>query len=138
MALERIIKTSPPFDKRNPDPAKDYGIGSMKIRYIVKGDKGAISFTLNTGGYMENVAKEKPDLQGYVQGWDVSYHGKNPVNDSDLSSVKCDILDGGECYNDGSALHGEEVGKIFVLHGEDKLWEYLEKYYKEIFGSEEE
>ena len=46
--LEHIIKTRPPYDKTNKDPNKNYGVGSMLILFIVKGDKGAIQFQLNT------------------------------------------------------------------------------------------
>ena len=57
------------------------------------------------------------------------------MNKSDKTD--CDMFKGG-CYYDGSALRGsnDKVGEMFLEKGESAIWEYLEKYYKEVFGND--
>jgi len=38
MKLERIVDFSPAFDKRHKDPKKNYGIGAVLIRFVLKGE----------------------------------------------------------------------------------------------------
>jgi len=40
--FERIVRTRPPFDKRNPNPNKNYGIHGVDIWFILKGKKGGL------------------------------------------------------------------------------------------------
>lgn len=45
----------------------------------------------------------------------------------------CEWL-GKPCYCDGSALAAEEYMNVLVKEGSDKIWEMLEKEYKQTFG----
>lgn len=92
--MERITKIRPAWDKRNPDPKKDYGIHSMQIWMILKGDLGAVHFTFSTGIFLEETEKrlakegslDWEELSpGHwfsvikAMGYDVGYHSPKPL-----------------------------------------------------------
>ena len=56
--LERIIKFAPAFDKRDPDPKKNYGTHGVELKMVVKGSKGAVQFVLFTNWQLPHVTKE--------------------------------------------------------------------------------
>ena len=68
---------------------------------------------------------------------DVGYHSYHPMYDEQPQmSESCEYLDGKPCYYDGSGLHAEKVfNEVFVTKGTDGLWEYMEKYYNDVFSS---
>jgi len=139
--MERITSFTPAFDKRNPDPNKDYGIGSVTMRMIVKGKKGAIQFTVLTGWYLPNVQKEidaKPRQFSNSRGADVGYHALEPQYEGQAQiSESCEYLDGKPCYYDGSGLRAEEWFSILISEGSDRIWQMLEEDYIERFGQDE-
>ena len=144
--LERITTFEPAFDKRHDDPNKNYGICSVRCRMVLKGEKGAVQFLFLTGMFLPETVKEyyktKMDLfhtysggdQAYYMGFDVGYHSHKPRYEGQTSSTKnCEVLDGKPCYCDGSSMEAEKYMDILVREGSKKIWEMLEKYYKEIF-----
>lgn len=93
MSLERTTTFSPAFDKRDPDPSKDYGIGHMTCRMVLKGEKGALHFVWSTGILLPETTEEyarKGDLDwkqlstdhwfssSKPRGYDVGYHSLTP------------------------------------------------------------
>lgn len=94
--MERITQINPAYDKRDPDPKKDYGIGAVSLIMVLKGKKGAIHFSFGTGMYLERtqqrLAKEgklnweelSPGHWYSVSkgmGYDVGYHSLTPQHD---------------------------------------------------------
>ncbi len=88
--LERIVKFAPAWDKRSPNPKKNYGINTMQCFMLVKGKKGVTHFVFSTGillpktieEYIKN-GKAKYELHdwGYYflnkpMGFDVGYHAR--------------------------------------------------------------
>lgn len=147
--LERIVKFTPAFDKRDPDPKKNYGIGAVQCFMVLKGKGGAVHFTFYTGFYLPEVMKEQIAKHGvnafiydfnqkpmYPMGADVGYHSYKPLDDyqKDWKRDNCDWLDGEACYGDGSALRAEKFMEILIREGSDKIWELLEEDYYELFG----
>ncbi len=142
--FDRIVNTRPPFDKRNPDPKKNYGVGSLNIWFILKGKKGAVQIMLGTKLYLTkqmnewfSEGKRYPfdSEEECMTCWDVGFHSKKKpeyMNKSDQR--ECEII--GKCYYDGSGLRGrdDKVVENYLEKGDDWIWEYLEKYYKEVFG----
>jgi hypothetical protein len=49
---ERIIKFTPAWNKTDPDPSKNYGIGAMSIWFYLKGDLAVVQFHLSTRWYL--------------------------------------------------------------------------------------
>lgn len=139
MKLERIIEITPAFDKRHLDPSKNYGIGSCVIRMVLKGPKGAYQFILDTGWDLPHVqeylVKEHDQPKNYCRNpmpADVGYHSSKPMYEGQTQmSGKCEFVEGGKCYYDGSTLHANSVYLMLLEGGSEKVWQYLEKLYKE-------
>lgn len=48
----------------------------------------------------------------------------------------CEILDGADCYYDGSSIAADHVYDALLREGHDGVWRILEERYVEIFQSE--
>lgn len=149
--FERIVRINPPYDKRNKNPKKNYGISALSFFFILKGRKGAVQIYLSTQYYPSKIMDGYIQKKGYnpfrwtynnelkdtFDCWDIGYHSiKKPDYLEKDDKRVCDINDCGYCYYDGSSLRGEEdkIGELFMDKGEEGIWEYLENYYKETFN----
>src|SRR5688500_7780373 len=104
--LERIVQVGPAWEKRHPDPSKDYGVGSISLRFILKGPKGAVQFIFYTAQYTRPVAERfwRDHNRAYIpfkgMGADIGYHAYTPQYDGHTPmDGECDIL-GCQCYYD--------------------------------------
>lgn len=129
--MERIVEFWPAYDRRSSDPAEDYGIGPMKIRFILKGEKGAVQFLIGTNWFLPGLSvKDFGERQPVA--WDLGYHSYKM---GATFFEECDVL-GGPCYYDGSTLAAEPIRDRLVSEGSDAVWEALEEYYEQVFGKE--
>lgn len=157
-ALERIVTVSPAFDGRpaskggvqgwrkpsmKPDDGTsntDYGVGSCRITFLLKGPAGAVQFMVGTDWYPPHVQEAragKPRASYEIQrphGWDVGYHSRKPMYEGQTSMGPCDYLDGGECYYDGSGLRADEWIPVLLKEGSEGIWRLLEAEYEDIFA----
>jgi hypothetical protein len=139
VAFERIVTLSPAFDKRSPDPSKNYGIHGVDLRMILKGPLGATQFVLYTGWQLPHVQAELdckplgqfPYLHHKPLPADVGYHWHKPQYDGQ-DSRKCEYTPTGRCYYDGSGLQAEEVFEILLREGSEGVWRELERRYHEL------
>ena len=145
--FEKIIDLTPAYDKRDKNPSKNYGIGSVQIRFVLKGKKGAIQFLVGTDWYLSENQKEMTDnpLRGASirgikpDGWDVGYHSPKPMFDGQTSMGPCQYLDGKECYYDGSSLRADDwVEKFLLPGGSEAVWKEMIKEYESTFESDTE
>lgn len=148
MEWEKIIEFSPAFDKRNPNPGKNYGIGAVQIVFVLKKGNKAVQFRFGTDWYLPETVKEyrEKGVNGMsppvvlregkncgVQGWDVGYHSPKPMFKDQTSMGKCEYIKA-NCYYDGSSLRAEEYQEILIRKGSKGVWEFLEKEWKQTFG----
>jgi hypothetical protein len=90
--LERIVKFTPAFDRRDPDPKKNYGIHGVTMRWVLKGEKGAVQFLVFTNWQLPHVTREQTEkmktekdvdlaLRCFWQPMaaDLGYHSKTPM-----------------------------------------------------------
>ena len=141
MKFERIVTVSPAFDKRDPIPSKNYGIGACRITFVLKGSRGAVQFMFGTNWYVpsarEHLKKFPPgyrDLQQKPEGWDIGYHSPKPMHKGQTPiKSKCQFVKGGKCYYDGSGLRADEWVEDFVAGGTEWLWKKLEEEYRHWF-----
>lgn len=144
--FERIVKITPAFDKRDIDPKKNFGIGSMIIYFLLKGKKGIVQFAVMTNLHLPEVTDEFEKLgkklnispsifEKNFNGWfpfDLGYHSTKPHYKRN-KRLKCEYMDSGYCYYSGSSLAAQVPMEILVKEGSDGLWEFLEKRYKNFF-----
>lgn len=131
--LTREIKFFPGYDKLS----EGYGVGSVRLFFVLKGPKGALTFSLFTDFYpksaLERWEKEKRSkpYTPYYLGF-LDYHSPTPTCDYQSSIESCPFLDGKRCYCDGTSLV-DDLTELFITQGTDKLWAELEHRYKEYF-----
>jgi len=146
MTLTRSLRFEPGYDCRRfecclgrPDcqPGSDgyHGIGGLSLRFLVRGDKGAVQFLLFT-----HWLPEPEQFQQYNRPLpvDLGYHALSPQWDGQKSMGSCESLDGADCYYDGSALNAEEPFRILCNEGDESLWRFLEQYYRATFEDGEQ
>lgn len=127
--FEKIVQFLPAYDQRHSDANKNYGIGAAKISMALKGAKGAVEFVLDTGWFFPSTDYERGPVPTCI-----CYHSPVPMRSEQRPIVSyCEFLDD-RCYCDGSASGADEVFDILVRQGGDGVWQYLEKYYRDIFG----
>lgn len=130
--LRREVSMSPAFDKRHPDPRKNYGIHGVEMRMYVIGKRGAVQFVLYTNWHLPHVDAELrakgPKLSATPA--DLGYHSPIPTYEGqeDYGHDDCHLL-GGRCYYDGSGLNAERIFDVLRAEGSDGVWRELEKYY---------
>ena len=150
--FKRILEFAPAFDRRDPNPSKNYGIGGLSLFAAVVGPLGAIqyrmSFPLYLPGSLTNNAGFKREIEIHRK-WegntpvceetigacptDLGYHSPKPTYVDQASMGPCEILDGAECWYDGSSLMAMDGLEQLVAGGSDGLFAYLEKRYVEQF-----
>lgn len=137
--MEKIIEIQPPFDKRNSDPNKNYGIHGLQFKYIIKGKHGSVQWMCYTGLHLDHVRKEL-SVKGYdnysFMAAELGYHANEPRYEGQ-QKMECCYTGKGFCYYDGSTLNAERLLPIFLNEGSEGIWSELENYYKEIFNFEE-
>jgi len=139
----RMLRMTPPFDKRNLEPSKNYGIHGMEIRFELMKNNRAVQFLVFSNIYSPHLYKEwDSDSNCSVKyhlatsfkplGADVGYHSPIKIYKSQ-SANKCHLLKGGKCYYDGSSLKAEKWVDIWLKEGNDKIWLMLEEEWEDIF-----
>lgn len=138
--LEKIVRMSGAFDKRNPDPSKNYGVHGMEIRFVLKGDAGAVQFVVFTPMHLPHVQEEMWRNNRHREwnpfepmGADIGYHAREPQYEGQ-ESMTCDLLPEGRCYYDGTSLGADEFMPTFLAGGDKAVWKMLEERYVERFG----
>ena len=138
MNFERSITFRPAYDKRSSDPAKNYGIGSVRVRFVLKGSSGAVQFVLVTNWFLPHIQLDLDrkyrdhEMFCHPDPTDLGYHSPTPRYEGQTSMGECDLLDG-ECYYDGSGLNAEPIYQRLLRDGHEGVWEELEAYYAEVF-----
>ena len=132
--FKRDVTFSPAYDMR-----PKYGIHGVDIRFILQGPLGAVQFVMSTNWMLEHVQKEldqrtdRPRFLDRPMGTDVGYHSPKPMYEGQ-TSMDCDLIEGGQCYYDGSGLLADQwLREILIPEGSDGIWKALEKRYHETF-----
>ena len=153
--MERIVEFHAGFDKRDPDPNKNYGIHGVDIKFILKTEFHAVQFLLGTDWFPAAIQPEQREKSFdfdtrfhriQPQGYDLGYHtdSRFPINeyqkehsdgDEYISApMDCALMPSGKCYYDGSSLAADKVRDILLAEGSDGVWRELESYYRDTFG----
>lgn len=150
--FERIVEFSPAFDKRHEDHKKNYGIGAVNIRFVLRKGKKAVQFLMGTNWYLQKTIKEyikekyidlrlptlykTNDTGKSFDCWDLGYHSPKRMYDSQTPISDDCLYTKGKCYYDGSGLNSEVFHNILLEKGSNGVWEELEKYWNNVFGVE--
>lgn len=135
--FKRKIVFMPAFSWRSDTPSRDYGIGAMRMWFVLIGDKGAVQWQIGTDWHIEKARAAlngKPPIWDPYKptGYDLGYHAPEPQFDGQ-NSAPCDILSGGTCYFDCSYVAADRLIEGFLNGGDDWVWNRLEAYYEHQF-----
>jgi hypothetical protein len=131
--MEKIIRFYPAYDQRNVNPSLDYGFGGVEMRMVLKGDKGAVQFVMDTGWYLPNIKEYARILP-----IDLGVHSLTPLYEGqEVSSASCEYCDGKPCYYNGSINNAYNVYEKMLTEGDSGVWQALEDYYNEVFGGKD-
>ena len=130
--FERIVLFRHAYDKRDPDPMRNYGIGSVRLLMVLKGPAGAVSFAVLTDWYLPEVAAELTgkghgDFEAHGAGLD--YHSLVPTREGQNPGKPCCWLDDRPGYCDGSVTASDQILERLIREGSDAVWEELERFY---------
>ncbi len=133
--LERVVEFSPAFDKRHTDPAKNYGIGAVVCRMILKGKDLAVQFVFSTGMYLPSIVDEVKGHRKWVpeqMAYDLGHHSaKRQYKGQTICREKCAYLGGRPCYYGGSGLNAMPYLDVLINEGSEAVWKKLEAYYRQ-------
>lgn len=138
--FRKEIVFHPAWDKRDPDPNKNYGIHCVDMCFYLHGKKGVIQFVVFTNWFLEQ-NREHSEIDQYpFKYWqspmpsDLGFHSYVPVYEGQhLLTESCPLLHSKPCYYDGSTLNAEPVFETLIREGSEGVWKELKRYYEETF-----
>jgi hypothetical protein len=128
--FKRLIQWAPAYDRRHPDPSKNYGIHGVEMRWVLCGERGAVHLLVYTNWMLPHVRpKEHSPLLCGPMPTDLGYHA--PTRDKERG--ECEYLEGRPCIYEGSSLESIPVFETLVREGEEACWGALADYYHRVF-----
>lgn len=140
---KKIEFIRPAWNKRDPDPRKDKGIGCVMMRMALIGPKGAISWSIFTGWHLQKTWDEweangrHSKARDLAMGGGVTIHSPTQLYDWDDTPATCDLLPEGKCFGDTGFLAGETFFEVLVEKGEDAVWALMEEWYADHFEKQQ-
>ncbi len=130
------------FDRRHPDPAKNYGMHGVETRFYAIGEGRTVQLVIYTNWMLSDVESDGDGYPFRRRGWhdgilcqpmpaDLGYHSAVPMYEGQDKMDKCEFIPGG-CYYDGSGLNAYKPTQILVREGGDALWAFLDNYWREV------
>lgn len=120
---ERMV---PGVPDRDPN---SHGVGPVRMLFVLIGPKGATSWLLNTGWYLEVsrkhlAATEVRSTGATVDAWELAYHARAPQYQGEEPTESCQILLGEPCYHDRSSVEAKTHTEGF-LRSPGIIWAVL-------------
>jgi hypothetical protein len=119
------------------DRAKGYGIGAVRLRFVLVGPRGATQFLMSTGWYLPE-PEPLPRQLHEPNGWDLGYHWPTPMYPDQVQMDPCEYLPQGTCYYDGSGVNAEPVLAAFLCGGDEAVWRELRSFYDRLVDRSDE
>lgn len=147
---EHKVEAAAAFDKRHPQPSKNYGIHGVEFRFSVIGDGAAVSWGLSTGWQLPSVIGDAGDnshdyrhaLAQFDRGMHpmpmaICFHVAEPIRSymKDQEVSDCDLLPGGKCWGDITFTGGDRPFFALIGGGLDAMWKQLETELESFVGS---
>ena len=131
--MQRELRSSPAYDFRGQTP--NYGQHPLELHFLIKGDAGALVFSVNTGWRIDRTQRIDDPSPSYVQ-LTFHMHPTDPQVPEDELHDDCGWLDGATCHcSSPFGFTGDRLTVLrdgLVAKGTDWLWTKLETIYKEL------
>ncbi len=128
-------------ERCQPGTGGSHGRIGLAIRFVAKGDAGAVQFLLWTG-WLPQYAPPSNIGARYIREWnagtlypaDLGIHAKVAQYEGQPFTTDCEYCDGGRCHYDGSSLNASDAMYALVNGGDSALWAFLDAYYDTVFN----
>lgn len=134
----RVVRFKPAFHRCHPEPSKNYGIGGVRMLWVLRVGDWAIDWDVSTDWGLPDEAfrAAAPDCthrmhrngypsMGKASGGAVCWHSPVPMwEDGSPTAEHCPII-GRACYTDNGFLLADEVFDMLRVEGDDAVWKYL-------------
>jgi hypothetical protein len=83
--MKRELVFSPAWDRRDPDPKKNYGIHGVEMRFLLSGKVGTVQFVLHTNWQLPSIRGEENSMEKVHRFLiepmpaDIGYHSRVPL-----------------------------------------------------------
>lgn len=139
--ITRALDMYPAYDKRSPEPSKNYGIHGMDLIFSVKRESIAVTWRLFSNWHLPHVRKEAEEKWSrfmlLADGLgSIDYHSPTPAYPDHYKIEKCEYTNG-VCYGDGSGLASYKLFDKMLLAPEE-IWKTLEEWLVRMEGEVEE
>lgn len=130
--MERRIQLTKAWDRRDKDPAKDYGVHGVEVVFTVIGELGAVQWRLMTPWVLPKTQKwwdEINNTTGYTMmpcPAPLIWHERV----ADGHGQKCDVLGYCRCEQAGSFMSAHDIYVTLTEKGDDGVWAILEAAYE--------
>ncbi len=125
--ITRKLECRQAFDLRAPEPAKNYGIGSLDFWWVVKRRDCAVTWRMFTGWYLKEFRKGERHEIGMGS---IDYHSPVELYEGQSSGSRmCEHI-GCQCFSDGTSLTDTEFETFLV--DPDSLWRELEQRLRDL------
>lgn len=133
----RQVLFTPAYHRCNPDPNVNYGIGSVRMMWVLKHDGWAMTWDVHTDWGMPDEAFKAaaPDCthimhrDGYpscgASGGAVDWHAPVPMYEGQERSQDECVWLGGPCYTDSGFMLGSELFDLLRVEGDEAVWSRL-------------
>src|SRR5690348_1689920 len=114
---------------------KGHGWHGMDMTWALRGTKGATTFKISTGWIPGEKKNSVTHL--FPRGTDIGYHSLLPFDHKEPERCRmdsCPVLDGQACYYDGPVADAGPLLELFLVWGEQIIWDELKQLYHEVLG----
>lgn len=134
---EESVQFTPGFNCPVPG-GPGHGVHGMDIRWHLRGPDGAVALAMFTdwipgdlwpGHGLSPSGLKTPNL--FPRGAGLEYHGHAPRYEGHLPEDGCGLL-GAPCYWDMWYGGADEPVKLFIIKGEQAIWDALEVAYADL------
>jgi hypothetical protein len=136
--FKREVSFNPAYDRRDPDPKKNYGIHGVDCTFTVSKNGKGVTFSLFTNWMLPHVQEETDAREpgtGYTrymfhkpQPAGVDFHDSKPHYEGHRCITGCKVT-GGDCYSDGSGMLADEFYETLLREGSEGVFKRLEAQY---------
>lgn len=129
----RQVLFAPSFHRCGPTPSTDYGIGSVRMLFVLRHEGWAMTWDVFTGWMMPaeafkaaNPTCTHPRHVGGTppsdpSGGAVDWHSPNPLYEGQEGGDECCWL-GGPCYLDSGFILGSDLLALLCTDGDTAVW----------------
>lgn len=135
--FERIVKVYPAWDRRGEKGG--YGQHCAEMHFIVRCHRKEMGLSVYTGWYADLVTLPYPQNKesiGMAHGASLYAHSAAFIKGGSKRQEYCEVFKSKQCYEIVLTSLTDDLLKILILEGSDKLFDELEKRFIKFFRKE--